>query len=93
MELVLTLLCMYGVMFTLRCAQLPGLVQAREFVMQRSMFMNKLLSCSFCTGFHAGWMTYLLMKGTFAPTPMAVYGLASATFCYLFDTLMLKLEG
>lgn len=93
MDLVLTLLCSYGVMFTLRNAQLPGLVHVRNFVIQKSAFMEKLLSCSFCTGFHAGWITYLLINQAFAFLPMLVLSLASASFCYFLDNLLIKLES
>jgi hypothetical protein len=93
MDLVLTLLCAYGVMFILRSAQLPGLVHVRNFVIERSELIAKLLACSFCTGFHAGWITYLLRNQDFAFFPMLVLSLASASFCYFLDNLLIKLES
>ena len=99
-QFILTLFCMYGIMFTLKEAQLPGLVQVRKFL-YRFGFFHKLLSCSFCTGFHAGWLTYLLLNhNLFAMQPwidsacyILIYSFVSATFCYLLDTIIVKLES
>jgi hypothetical protein len=92
---------MYGIMFTLRSAQLPILLDIRNWLTKKSGFFNKLLSCSFCTGFHAGWITYLLVNPNFlAYFPfvsniwgMAVYSFVSASFCYLLDAIIVKIES
>lgn len=101
MDYVLNLLCMYGVMFTLRNAQLPLLVRCRDWVTTHSAFFRKMLECSFCTGFHAGWITYLITSYAslfelslfYNLSSMVFYSFVSATFCYFFDNLMLKLEA
>jgi hypothetical protein len=84
-------------MFTLRSAQLPLLVKIRDKLTLESEFFHKLLSCSFCTGFHAGWLAYLLvadLKLSLAlPFDLLTYSFASASFCYVLDTLLIKLES
>lgn len=99
-QLIITLFCMYGIMFTLRESNLPIWSYLRDKVLRRLNIINELLSCSFCTGFHAGWLTYLLMNYNALEyketqehlTYMIVYGFVSATFCYFFDIFLIKIE-
>jgi hypothetical protein len=99
MNYLFQLFCMYGVMFALRNAQLPGLTNVRHWVISQNSFLRKMLECSFCTGFHAGWITYL-GTANFAGTSvlsvlnsMIYFGFVSAAFCYFLDTLIVKLEN
>jgi len=65
-----------------------------------STFFDRLLECTFCTGFHAGWMTYLayvlIEFPSGSPGALAAGGLAwsfcSSAFCYSVDTLTKYLE-
>lgn len=95
--LLFTFFTMYAIMFTLRSAQIKFLVKLRYNLSLKSEFFQELLGCSFCTGFHAGWLTYLLvadLKLSLAlPFEMLTYSFASATFCYFFDNLILRLEA
>lgn len=58
-------------------------------------FFDKMLNCSYCTGFHAGWLAFLaksFVTGSLSLSPQffvnaLLWGLASAAFCYLADTL------
>lgn len=100
-QLVVTLFCMYGIMFTLRSAQLPIVTQVRDFLTGKSSFFRKLFDCSFCTGFHAGWLTYILLNYDAFVTSSLVdnssslvaYSFMSATFCYALDTILVKMES
>lgn len=65
-------------------------------------FLDQLLHCTYCTGFHTGWMTWLLAWGIEGepPTmglsiPFSVLGwsFASAGFCYVLDALVRWVEA
>lgn len=64
-------------------------------------FLDELLTCSFCTGFHCGYLTYLLFWLGAGAQPLGwenavqavTAGLASAAWCYFLDTAIAKMEG
>lgn len=65
--------------------------------LRRIAFMKKMLDCVYCTGFHTGWMTYLMVEPyksieTFDYLSCILTALASAAFCYTLDTLIIYLE-
>lgn len=90
-DVSLQLLCAYGVCFGIR-NKLGALVKGA------SRFTDALLRCSYCTGFHSGWLTWVLLWATSLwdvahhMREILGFSLASAAFCYLVDTLALKLE-
>lgn len=63
-----------------------------------STFFMRMLDCPYCTGFHTGWMVWLI--GVFPmymqTEPVAwyylgealLYGFASSAFCYGTDTII-----
>jgi hypothetical protein len=74
-----------------------GLQNRLPFLHGKSEFLDKMLACPYCTGFHAGWIGWVLTRpieglgeGWFiAPF---VWGFASSAFCYTMDTLTQLLE-
>ena len=94
MELVLFLLVAYGIGFWLQ--------NKVEFIRGRFALVDKGLDCTFCTGFHSGWIGYLILQagawgeGTLnwrlAPQAVA-FGFAAAAFNYSFDTLVRFVES
>ena len=63
-------------------------------------FLDKLLACTYCTGFHTGWMAYLAWQytqGLEFTGPVAVttvmFAFASAGFCYAADAMVAYLEA
>lgn len=80
----------YGVCFTIQ-HKLP-------FLHGKLDIIDRMLHCTFCTGFHSGWIGWLLIwaaeKGTLPPwsgnTPLVLvcWCFASATVCYTIDTLV-----
>jgi hypothetical protein len=56
-------------------------------------FFDSMLNCSYCTGFHAGWIAWLLTRfvhgfeatAQFASSAL-LWALCSAAFCYVLDT-------
>ena len=63
--------------------------------------LHGFLSCTYCVGFHTGWMTWLLSWGLTGKLPVEgwhiipsvlVWALTSSAFCYAFDALVKYLE-
>ena len=63
--------------------------------------LHGFLACTYCVGFHAGWVTWLLawaVTGTLPATgwgilpSVAVWSLTSAAFSFAFDALVRYLE-
>lgn len=78
-------LASYGICF--------GLVNKVTFL-RRVEFLDRMLDCSYCTGFHAGWITSLIMVPLtgFAWASLILSAFASAAFCYIIDTAVIYLE-
>ena len=96
---LLTLCAAYGICFALQ--------NKCDFLYEKNAFLDKMLACTFCTGFHAGWMAYLLSYIALwftAPVSGSVYvvttflfsgllyAFASAAFCYTVDSMVQFLE-
>lgn len=89
MSLFACLLASYGICFCL--------IHKAKF-MRKVAFFEKMFNCVFCTGFHAGWITYILLN--FSNPPVMPFdwaeficmAFASATFCYTLDTAIIYLE-
>lgn len=82
----------YGITFSLTSSTL--LERPRDYLTARSRFLFQLLNCPFCTGFHAGWVAYLLnnpWKG-YSFLSALIEALASAGFCYFLDNFILGIE-
>ena len=92
MNELLILLCAYSVCFGL---------QHKVPFLHRVAFLTKMLSCTYCTGFHAGYLTYFIFKiceyiqnGSLAIecSEVFVYSFASAIFCYVVDVVVQYFE-
>ena len=85
----LTLLVSYGITF--------GLMNDKAWFLTDRLrgidFFERMLNCAFCTGFHAGWIAWLLTRfvhgfeatAQFASSAL-LWALCSAAFCYVVDT-------
>jgi len=77
----LVLLAAAGITFALQ-HKLPMLHKKHKFI-------DSMLSCTFCTGFHGGWLAYLLFK---APTlqlqEALLFSFAGAIFSYALDEVV-----
>lgn len=85
---MLVLICAYGITF--------WLMNKAKFLHNRIAFFDAMFKCSFCTGFHAGWVSWFLFQyaseGTLCNQLHELLGaitcgFASAAFCYIIDTL------
>ena len=81
-----------------------GLQHKVSFLWGKSNFFDRMLSCAYCTGFHAGWITWLLYIGGEVLAENAVLSdlslidpillaFASAGFAYLADAASRWLES
>ncbi len=95
------LLVAYGLCFSFQ-NKLPFLYteRCRELGEPQSFF-DKFLHCTFCVGFHCGWMVWLLAWATTGNQPaqgwnmipsMFLWAFGSAGFCYAADALIKWLE-
>ena len=93
MNLPLFLLLAYGIAF--------GLQNKVDFVHGKSAFTDRLLKCTYCTGFHAGWLSWILLRvphmstadfNITIPAEIVSYALISAASCYIIDVGILWLE-
>lgn len=55
-------------------------------------FFDAMLSCSYCTGFHAGWIAWALSRPFYGidltvrgVAPALAWAFASSAFCFLAD--------
>lgn len=94
MELLLAALVAYGLCF--------GFQNKLPFLHNQSEFTDKLLACSYCTGFWCGIITYGLFWFGNGGFPIFHYslliqalcwGFASAALCYILDTTVQYLEA
>lgn len=95
MDLLLTVALMYGLTFAAKDSTL--LSPPRDWISSRSDFFREMLSCAFCTGFHSGWISFLLLRSAGVTTlPWAqglfIYAFVGATVSYTLDLLLLALE-
>lgn len=101
MDFVLLLLAAYGLTFGLMNAKIAWLTER----LKRREFFAKMLVCPYCTGFHAGWFFWLLIRfplhykhlSTFENigtglAEMIATAFASSAVCYLLDTFAQYLE-
>lgn len=89
----LMLLCSYSICF--------GIQHKIPLLHEKSKFTDDLLSCTYCTGFHAGYITYsffnlfeYIQKGehSFLLGELFLYSFASAVFCYIIDVFVQHFE-
>ena len=87
------LLCAYAICF--------GIQHKIGFLHGKTDFTDKLLACTYCTGFHAGWITYLLNQGSSCLQngkfdvnllDLVLFAFASSIFAYVSDTLVRVME-
>jgi len=83
------LLTLYGLTF--------GFMNKVPLIHNRIPLLDKMLKCSYCTGFHAGWIYYTMRVSYehynhFDWWHALCWGVMSAASCYIIDTLMQKIE-
>jgi hypothetical protein len=94
MTTLLILMMWYGLAF--------GFQNKLVFLHDRFGWLDALLQCSYCAGFHAGWVSYLIIhapeviQGTYGfaalPAELATWAFAAAAWCYAIDILLQAVE-
>ena len=74
-----------------------GLMNKITFAYNRVNFLDRMLECSYCTGFHAGWIVYLLKCYMTSSNPTLLFALyfslVSASSSFIIDKFTDWLEG
>lgn len=98
---LLHLLASYALCFSLMQGKLAWVTKP----LRRIRFFDLLFSCPFCTGFHTGWLIWIVAAWTGAGWDVSehtvvgnvghllLFSLASAAFCYLADIVAAKMES
>jgi hypothetical protein len=107
MQFFSMLLVAYGVAFGLMNDKTPLSAWLRNLKFGTDedghTFFTRMLSCPYCTGFHAGWMAWLAvylpdyLHGAVAPSAaiaghVLVAAFAASAWCYFVDTAAQWLE-
>jgi H+/Cl- antiporter ClcA len=113
MTFLLLLLAAYGITFGLmnqKVAFLTDWLKALRFRVETTdeestTFFQRMLICPYCTGFHAGWLAWLLVRlpahtghllnvenVVLAVTELIASAFAASAACYLLDTAAQYLE-
>jgi hypothetical protein len=80
------LLFCYGLTF--------GMMNKTSWLQNRYILLDDMLSCSYCTGFHAGWISLLILHPTLFKDPQTFlfWAFVSSSFSYITDTFVAYLE-
>ena len=93
---ILLLFAMYGVAFGIQ-HKLPGMWDGAAKKVFRDGILEALLSCTYCVGFHAGWISYLCYSLHEMSMPnmggAILFSFAGASFSYTIDAYVMSLEG
>ena len=92
MEILLTLLCGFGITFFLQHKAYP--------LLSRVEFFKRMLECTFCIGVHGGWIAYAVcywslwedLSYAVILTQSVSYAFAGGAFTYVVDAWASYLE-
>ena len=91
---LIDMLICYGICF--------GLMNKALILHGKVAILDKMLSCSYCTGFHCGWLWYVitaLLKDNMGAAwqvhtgSILAYAFGASAFCYLADAATQLIEG
>ena len=101
MQMAWLLMASYGVCFGLMNDKVHILTRLAAWIPlwrddSGHNFFQRMLFCAYCTGFHSGWVCWilhLLSSGEkFQFSSCFLFSLASSAFCYSLDVLLRRLE-
>lgn len=107
MPTLLFLFAAYGICFGVMNDKAPLLPALRSLPLfpdkDGRTFFTRMFACPYCTGFHAGWSAWLLLRlpdilagaGTWPVVvgDLLVHAFAASAFCYVADTAAQWLES
>ena len=96
MDFFFYLLVAYGITF--------GMQHKATFLRGQNAWLDRMLICTYCTGFHAGWITWIgwqmkrIMENPMNVTgitliEMVLFAMGSSAFSYFFDTAIRLMES
>ena len=104
LSLPLLLLASYGMCFGLMNEKLSvlnrflyGVPIMWDYTDDSNLFL-RMFNCSYCTGFHTGWVVWLAssmgshQSGVTVLADLFIFSFASSATCYMLDTLLQWLE-
>lgn len=64
------------------------------WIQNRIKFIDNMLACSYCTGFHAGWISLLILHPALFKDFQTIlfWSFVSSSFSYIVDTFVAYLE-
>lgn len=93
MSILIMMFAIFGLAFLIKesdgpfdiMSRLRGLLMRNKYV---GVFFFKLLDCYFCTGFHAGWIIYLLHEKNWHLNLLIYWGLAGGAISLMMDAAL-----
>ena len=96
MDFFFYLLVAYGITF--------GMQHKATFLRGKNAWLDSMLICTYCTGFHAGWITWIgwqmkrIVENPMNVTgitliEMVLFAMGSSAFSYSFDTAIRLMES
>lgn len=90
---ILHLLAAYGLCFGLMNDKVgPVSHWLRALPGRWGPLFQRMLDCSFCTGFHCGWLVYLVSGRADGLGGLVLWALSASAFCYAMDAWVRWLE-
>ena len=82
-------------LYLMACAGLTfGLQHKLPFLHKKLSLLDKMLACTYCTGFHSGWLVYVTSNyDNLKANEAVIFAFASAIFSYALDELVKYLEA
>lgn len=93
MELLVKIFAICGLLYTIKEIDGPwGVVAWLRNALMRlpflGVFFYKLFSCSFCLGFHVGWVIYIIAEDVPKLNFLILWGLAGAAISIIFSGVL-----
>lgn len=65
-----------------------------SWAQNRYQLLDDMLACSYCTGFHAGWISLLILHPALFNDVQTIlfWSFVSSSFSYIIDTFVAYLE-
>lgn len=81
-------------LYLMACAGLTfGFQHKLPFLHKKISFLDKMLACTYCTGFHSGWIVYVIKNyDSLKFNELIIFAFASAMFSYSLDEAVKYLE-
>jgi len=98
MSIIISILAIYTLAFVARNISGPfnifGLLRNKLVQSQHlGVFFYELLDCPWCSGFHAGYLIYLLQFDSFDIRHLFLWGLAGSAITAFMDAILNKLNN